>query len=72
MIGKAVGGTSPYTYSFYFKRSTNTNWKLLGDAFTSTASARFRPTATGSYDIRIIVKDSTGATETKYFTAVAK
>ena len=73
MIGKAVGGSGePYTYAFYFKRTTNTNWKLLGDKFTETASARFKPTATGTYDIRIIVKDSTGATSTKLFVAECK
>ena len=72
MIGKAVGGKGPYTYSFYFKRSTNTNWKLLGDKFTETASARFRPTATGTYDIRIDVKDSAGTIVKKFYTAAVK
>ena len=69
MIGKAVGGTGPYTYAFYFKRSTNTNWKLLGEKFSATTTARLKPTAVGSYDIRIIVKDSTGKTDTKLMTA---
>ncbi len=73
MIGKAVGGSGePYTYSFYFKRSANTNWKLLGDKFQTTASARFKPTATGTYDIRIDVKDSAGTIVKKFFTAEAK
>ena len=73
MIGKAVGGAGePYTYSFYFKRSTNTAWKLLGDKFTATASARFKPTATGTYDIRIDVKDNTGTIVKKFFTATVK
>ncbi len=71
MIGKAVGGAGNYTYSFYFKRSTNTNWKLLGDKFTATASARFKPTAKGTYDIRIDVKDSNGTIAKKFFTAKA-
>ncbi len=72
MIGKAVGGAGSYTYSFYFKRSTNTNWKLLGDKFTSTASARFKPTASGTYDIRIDVKDANGTIAKKIFTATVK
>ena len=72
MIGKAVGGSAPYTYSFYFKRSTNTNWKLLGDKFTDKASARFKPTAKGTYDIRIDVKDSSGTIDKKFFTATVK
>ena len=72
MIGKAVGGSAPYTYSFYFKRSTNTNWKLLGEKFQTTASARFKPTATGTYDVRIDVKDSSGTIVKKFFTATVK
>ena len=72
MIGKAVGGSAPYTYSFYFKRITNTNWKLLGDKFTDKASARFKPVATGAYNIRIDVKDSSGTIEKKYFSATVK
>ena len=72
MIGKAVGGAGSYTYSFYFKRSTNTNWKLLGEKFQTAASARFKPTATGTYDIRIDVKDSSGTIVKKFFTATAR
>ena len=72
LIGKAVGGSAPYTYSFYFKRSTNTNWKLLGEKFTDKASARFKPTAKGTYDVRIDVKDSDGSIVKKYFTATVK
>lgn len=72
MIGKAVGGAGSYTYSFYFKRSTNTNWKLLGEKYQTAASARFKPTATGTYDIRIDVKDSSGKIVKKFFTATAR
>ena len=72
LIGKAVGGSAPYTYSFYFRRSTNTNWKLLGEKFTDKASARFKPTAKGTYDVRIDVKDSDGSIVKKYFTATVK
>ena len=67
MIGKAVGGSGGYTYAFYFKRSSNTNWKLLGEKFSTAASARFRPTAAGTYDIRIIVRDSKGKTSVLLF-----
>ena len=72
MIGKAVGGKGSFTYAFYFKRTTNTNWKNIGDKFTTTASARFKPTATGTYDIRIDVKDKSGTVVKKFFTATVK
>lgn len=72
MIGKAVGGTGPFTYAFYFKRSSNTKWKVLGTEFGTETTARLKPTASASYDIRIVVKDSTGKTAEKTFTVVVK
>ncbi len=72
MIGKAVGGTAPYQYKFQFKRTSNTNWKTLGDGFSSVNTARLKPTASGSYDIRITVKDSKGITSVKQFTSTVK
>ncbi len=72
MIGKAVGGKGPFTYAFYFKRSYNNKWNVLGKEFSSTASARLKPTAAGSYNIKIVVKDSTGKTVTKTVTATVK
>lgn len=73
MTGKAVGGASGYTYAFYFKRSTNTNWKTLGTGdFSTTASARLKPTAAAVYDVKIVVKDSAGNKAEKVFTVTAK
>lgn len=72
MTGKVVGGASSYTYAFYFKRSTNSTWKLLGDKFGTAATAKLKPTAAGTYDIRIIVKDAAGNTDTKLYTLTVK
>lgn len=69
LTGKAVGGTSPYTYAFYFKRSTNTKWNTLGTAFSTTSSARIKPTSAAEYDIKVVVKDANGLTAEKLFTA---
>ena len=72
MIGKAVGGAGNYRYSFYFKRSTNETFKLLGTKYTANASARFKPTTKGTYDIRIDVMDKSGKVVKKFFTATVK
>ena len=72
MIGKAVGGAGNYRYSFYFKRSTNETFKLLGTKYTANASARFKPTTKGTYDIRIDVMDKSGKVERKFFTTTVK
>lgn len=71
LTGKAVGGTSPYTYAFYFKRSANANWKTIGTAFTSTATAKIKPTAAADFDFKVVVMDSTGVKATKQFKVTA-
>ena len=60
LTGAASGGTSPYTYAFYYKKSTDSSYTTLQN-FSSTKTATFKPTAAGTYDIVIKVKDSTGA-----------
>lgn len=71
LTGKASGGTSPYTYAFYYKRSVNTTWKTIGTAYGTATTATLKPTAAASYDIKICVKDSTGKIEEKLFTVTA-
>lgn len=71
ITGSASGGTAPYTYAYYYKRSTNTKWNVLGTEFGTTATARLKPTAAASYDIKIVVKDSSGTTATKTFTVTS-
>ena len=70
--GAVEGGTAPYTYAYYYKRSTNTKWKVLGTEFGTETTAKLKPTSAGSFDIRVVVKDSAGKTSTKLMTATAK
>ena len=69
--GGASGGTSPYKYAFYYKKSKNTSWTLIGTAYT-TKSAAFRPGSATAYDIKVIVKDLSGKTNTKLMTVYVK
>ncbi|MBR2176719.1 MAG: InlB B-repeat-containing protein, partial [Clostridia bacterium] len=55
--GAAAGGTGTYTYEFYYKRNTATAWTKFGSATAAT----FKPSSTGTFDIRVYVKDSKGA-----------
>lgn len=68
VTGAASGGNGPYTYAFYFKRSTNSKWNKIGTEFSTATYGIVVPTAAASYDIKCIVKDSEGTTETKIFT----
>ncbi len=66
MVGSATGGKAPYTYSYYFKRSTSTNWKAVKENTTAT-KATITPTAAASYNIKIVVKDADGRTADALF-----
>ncbi len=72
MNGAASGGTSPYTYAFYYKRNTNTKWVTLGTEFSSETSVSFTPKSAAVFDVRIVVKDSRGTTAEKVFTLTVK
>ncbi len=66
----ATGGTAPYQYAIYYKKSSYTYYSLLRD-FSTATSAAYRPTAAGTYNIRIKVKDAKGNTGIKDYTITA-
>ena len=57
----ATGGTEPYTFEYYYKRSTNTKWNTL-------KKPSFTPTAAASYDVKVVVKDAEGTEREKLLT----
>ena len=68
LTGKATGGTSPYKYAYYYKKSTDSSWTKAyvtssGSAYTKYDSVTFKPTAAGTYNVRINVKDKYGEGE---------
>ena len=67
LTGAASGGTSPYQYAFYAKKSSATSYTTL-QAYSTTKTATFTPAAATTYDIRIRVKDSDGTVKAKDFT----
>ncbi len=65
LTGKATGGTSPYKYAYYYKKSTDSAWTKAyvtssGSAYTKYDSMKFTPETSGTYDVRINVKDKYG------------
>lgn len=63
-----TGGTAPYYYAFYQKKTSATVWNVLGSEYGSTSTASFTPSSTGTYDVKITVMDSTGETSTTNYT----
>ncbi len=63
--GKASGGTSPYTYLFEAKHSTSSSYSVRQD-YSTKETCTWKPAKTGTYSIRITVKDSEGDVAEKY------
>ena len=70
LVGVGIGGTAPYTYAFFYKLTDQTKWTCR-KGFSSTDKVAFTPTAAGTYDICIKVRDAKGAEHKKYFTLEA-
>ena len=63
----AAGGTAPYQYAFYYKKTTQSTWTTKQD-FSSNATTSIKPANDGTYSICVKVKDNTGTIVKKYFT----
>ena len=68
MTAVATGGTAPYTYSYYYKKSTSSSYTRIGEANTTNTTASFTPSMAATYQAKVVIKDKTGTTKTKFFT----
>lgn len=64
--GAAVGGKTPYQYAYYYKKSSASAYTRLKE-YSTTTSYVLKPTAAGTYDVLIKVKDSDGTVSSKKF-----
>ena len=69
--GSATGGTAPYQYAYYYKKTSDKTWKTAKDYSTST-SVSIKPAYATTYDVCIKVKDASGKIAKKYFTVNVK
>lgn len=67
MYGSAAGGTSPYKYAFYYKKSTSANWTTIGTEYGTATSASFTPKNDGTYNVKISVKDANNTVTNKTY-----
>lgn len=49
-----------HKFAYYYKRQNAARWTAIGEKFTETAAAGFKPRSAGMYLIRIITMDETG------------
>lgn len=76
LSGSASDGDAPYQYAYYYKKSTESTWTKIvsvnNSAYSALTSVSFTPASSGTYDIRINVKDSTDQKVIKNFTLNVK
>ena len=68
VTGNAGGGTSPYKYAFYYKRSTSDSWMTMGTAYGTATTGSFTPKSAGTFNVKVSVKDSANKIVSKSFT----
>lgn len=62
--GKSTGGSGEKTYKYEYKLSSGGSWTVISN-FSANAAAVFKPAETGTYDIRVTVKDGNGTSAAK-------
>lgn len=63
----ASGSNGDFSYSFFYKEGSENQWNELAVSAAAANIAYFKPTATGTYDLRVRATDSLGNTEDKDF-----
>ncbi len=71
LYGSATGGTAPYQYAYYFKKSTASAYAAL-KAYSSTSYYAFTPAGAHTYDLMVKVKDAKGTIAKQTFRVVVK
>lgn len=72
LTGAATGGTAPYYYAFYYKKSTAASWTVAGTEFGTAKTASITPKTAVKYNIMIKIMDKTGETVSKEYTITVK
>jgi len=66
LTGAATGGTGGYTYSFLYKKKTDTKWTTK-QGFAENDVVDIKPASAVDYDVCVKVKDSNGSVVKKFF-----
>jgi len=66
--GAASGGTGSYIYEFYYKKQGASSWSTFGSGNRTATTATLKPSAAGTFIVRVYAKDSNQATDGKDFT----
>ncbi len=70
VTGKATGGTQPYKYSFYYKKTDVSSWTTV-KTNQQSAACTFKLSTAGYYNVKCVVTDIDGKQATKTFTVTS-
>lgn len=65
----AAGGTGSYGYAVYYKKGSSSSWTTV-QRYSTNSRVSIKPSASGTYDICVKVRDSSGSISKKYFTVI--
>ncbi len=71
VTGAATGGTTPYKYAVYYKKTSASNYTLVRD-YSTTKTITVTPKTATTYNVRVKVKDAAGTVVNKDFKITAK
>ena len=60
ITGAAEGGEGTYLYTYQIKKPGKTSWTTLGEKYVTTVSKVFTAKESGTYEVRVLVKDGAG------------
>ena len=63
----AAGGTAPYEYAVFYKKSTSQKWTTLHD-YSTVNVMMLKPGVAMNYDIRVDIRDSQGQIASRTYT----
>ena len=63
--GIAAGGTTPYTYAYFYKKTSRSSWIKLTDGYVSSNTCKLTLAAADTYDILVRVMDNTSTVAQK-------
>lgn len=67
--GSGTGGTTPYTYSFYYRAVGSDEWTAKAeDSSTATATQEITVSSSTNYEFKAVVKDANGVNKVKNWT----
>ena len=65
--GAYSGGTAPYYFTYQYKMPGSTKWNVIGKYNTTSQTASCTVNVTGTYEMRVLIKDSTDYVASKTF-----